>query len=61
MSDELLTVDEVAARLKVHPETIREWLRAKRLRGSRLGGTRLGWRIRASELERFVQGGESQP
>jgi excisionase family DNA binding protein len=55
--EELLTVEEVAARLKVHRETVRAWLRHGRLRGTRPGGTRLGWRIPASELERLLREG----
>lgn len=55
--DELLTVDEFAARLKIHPETVRIWLRSGRLHGSRPGGTRLGWRIPAGELQRIVAEG----
>ncbi len=56
MADEaMLTVADVAARLKVPPATVRRWLRDGRLRGVRLGGTKLGYRIRASDLERFIQ------
>jgi excisionase family DNA binding protein len=50
----MLTVAEVAAQLKVPPATIRRWLREKRLHGVMLGGTKLGYRIRASELARFL-------
>jgi excisionase family DNA binding protein len=48
-ADEVLTVEDVAARLKVHPETVRRWLRAGTLRGFRLGsGTGASaWRIRS--------------
>ncbi len=53
-SDELLTVPEVARRLKVSEETLRRWLRAGKIRGRRLGATRTGWRISASELRRFL-------
>jgi excisionase family DNA binding protein len=53
-TDELLTVPEVAARLKVSEETVRRWLRDKRLRGRRLGSTRAGWRVAESELRRFL-------
>lgn len=64
MVDELLTVDEIAERLKVHPETVRGWLRSGRLRGVRLGGTKLGWRVAESELRRFLavagDGGEKE-
>ena len=51
--DELLTVAQVADRLHAHPETIRQWLKAGRLRGILPGGKRLGWRIRESDLEQF--------
>jgi excisionase family DNA binding protein len=55
MTDEtLLTVAEVATRLRTHPITVRRWLNAGRLHGFRPGGTKTGWRIRASELERFI-------
>lgn len=50
----LLTVPEVAERIRVSPELVRRWLRQGRLRGVRLGGTRLGWRILDAELERFL-------
>lgn len=52
--DELLTVLEVSARLKVPVTTIRRWLREKKLRGVMLGGTKLGYRVSARELERFL-------
>ncbi len=51
-----LTVAQVAARLQVHPETVRRWLREGRLRGyflSRKGG----YRIEESELRRFLSAG----
>lgn len=55
MAEELLTVDEVAARLKLTPYTIREWLRAGRIRGIRIGSRRAGWRVAESEVERFIR------
>jgi len=55
MSDELLTVAEVAAELKVNPETVRRWLRSQKLRGTLLGD-RAGWRIPRSEVARFLIG-----
>lgn len=51
---EMLTVAEVATRLKVREEAVRRWLRDGQLKGVRLGGTRLGWSIPESELERFI-------
>ena len=50
----LLTVAEVAERLRTHPETVRRWMREGRLRGVRLGGPKLGWRVAEAELERFL-------
>jgi excisionase family DNA binding protein len=32
VDEELLTVDEVARRLKLHAETVRRWIRAGKLR-----------------------------
>ena len=50
----LLTVREVADRLRSSPETVRRWLRQGKLRGFRPGGTRLGYRVAESELQRFL-------
>jgi excisionase family DNA binding protein len=50
----LLTVAEVAGRLRTHPETVRRWMREGKLRGVRLGGPKLGWRVAEAELERFL-------
>jgi excisionase family DNA binding protein len=48
------TVEQVAKRLQVAEVTVRRWLREGLLRGSRLPG-KAGWRIPASELERFLR------
>jgi excisionase family DNA binding protein len=58
-NEELLTVREVADRLKIHPETVRTWLRAGRIHGTSIGGRRLGWRIPASEVQKLIAGGFS--
>ncbi len=53
MQDPWLTVDEAAAQIQVHPETIRRWLRDGKVVGvliSRAGG----YRIKQSELDRFL-------
>ena len=55
MNDQrLLTVREVAERLRSSPETVRRWLRQGKLRGFRPGGTKLGYRVPESELQRFL-------
>jgi excisionase family DNA binding protein len=48
------TVPEVADRLRVSTWTVYNWLKAGRLGGYRLGGTKAGWRVSASDLERFI-------
>ena len=54
---ELLTVPEIALRLKVHQETVRRWLREGRLRGRNFGG-KMGYRIKAEDLVAFLEGEE---
>jgi excisionase family DNA binding protein len=54
--DEVLTVREVAQRLKLTGETVRRWLRDGKLRGVRFSDAG-GWRVRASEVERVLLGG----
>jgi excisionase family DNA binding protein len=51
--DPLMTVPEVAATLRLHPDTVRRWLRAGQLPAVNLGGRR-GYRVRRSELDRFL-------
>lgn len=58
--ERLLTVTEVAERLRVSTRTVLNWLRDGRLTGRRFGGTKLGWRIKQSDLERFIDEGERE-
>ena len=53
MKDEWLTVAEVAAALRLHPDTIRRLLRRGEMKGSFIGG-RGGYRIAASDVEAFM-------
>ncbi len=53
-NERLLTVREVAERIRSSPETVRRWLRQGRLRGFRPGGTKLGYRVLESDLQRFL-------
>jgi excisionase family DNA binding protein len=55
VEDRLLTVKQVAERLQVHEETVRRWLRERRLRGVKLGSNRAGFRIPESELKRLTE------
>jgi excisionase family DNA binding protein len=50
--DEMLTVAEVAAYLKVSQPTIRRWCARKKLPAFRIGRE---WRIDKKELDRVIQ------
>lgn len=52
--DELLTTPEVAAVLRVTPETVRRMARSSRLKGFVLSD-RGGWRFRRADLEEFIR------
>lgn len=54
MDDELLTVEEAAARIKMHPDTIRRLLREKQIPGVKFGKRQ--WRISAATLRAFAEG-----
>lgn len=61
MADErLLTVSEVAERLRMNPETVRIWLRSGKLKGYRPGGPRMGYRIPESEVQRVLEAPEGK-
>ena len=53
MPGRLLTIDEVAERLRVHPNTVYRWCRTGRLRAVKLGKE---WRILEEELEGALRG-----
>lgn len=52
--EQFLTVDDVATRLQIHPETVRRWLREGRLEGI-LMGRRGGWRIKPESVESLLE------
>ncbi len=60
---EWLTVQEVAAELQVHEETVRRWIRDGRLAAHRFGG-KAGYRIQRADLQDFLartrDGGEAE-
>ncbi len=53
--DPWLTVEQISERLQFHPDTVRRLLREGKIRGHRVN-RRAGWRVKASEIERFVEG-----
>jgi excisionase family DNA binding protein len=50
---DLLTVDQLAQMLEMHPRTIRRYIRDNQLKASKVGGE---WRIRKEEAEMFIGG-----
>lgn len=48
-----MTVDDIAKKLDVHPDTVRRWLRTGRLKGMALGG-KAGYRVSESDFNAFV-------
>ncbi|GEM_PF-6741994 len=46
-----LTIDEVAAILKIAPRTLLEWLRNKKIKGVKMGKE---WRIFQKDLDAFL-------
>jgi excisionase family DNA binding protein len=55
VDEQLLTVPQVAERLQVTEDVVRDWLRTRRLRGYRPGGAKTGWRVRPSDLATFLE------
>ena len=53
MSDDLLTIEQVAERLQLHPDTVRRYIRERILRAVRISATAI--RVRQSELDRFIK------
>lgn len=53
MIGELMTVEEVASRLRMNPQTVRRWIRRGLLPARKVGAKE--WRIASADLERMVQ------
>jgi excisionase family DNA binding protein len=50
---EMYTAEEVAKIMKVHISTVRKWVRTKALKTVKIGIR--GYRIRRSDLDRFIE------
>jgi len=55
IDEQAYTVPEIAKRLRVTEWTVREWLRAGKLKGYRPGGTKTGWRVDEADLRGFIE------
>ena len=52
----VLTKEEIAKQLKVHPRTVERWLGKKILRGYKLGKGRTAlWRVPEEEFVKFLK------
>jgi len=61
IDEPLLTPADVAARLQVKAQTVREYLRRGELAGIKLPGRSSGtWRIRPTDLDAFLVGRETK-
>ena len=52
VSDKLLTTEQVAELLQVHPFTVLKYIKTGKLKAIKLGRV---WRIRESNVERFLE------
>jgi excisionase family DNA binding protein len=52
--DELLTVEQAATRLQMHPVTVRRLLREGHLPGRKVGARQ--WRVSADALQAYIEG-----
>jgi excisionase family DNA binding protein len=50
---EVLTIEAAAERLKLKPDTVRDWVKAGKLKAVKLGRV---WRVDAEDLERLLRG-----
>ncbi|MBU4233901.1 MAG: helix-turn-helix domain-containing protein [Proteobacteria bacterium] len=50
-----LSPNDVAKKLNISPLTVRRWLKSGKLKGVKVGSL---WRVRGSDLEAFLKGGE---
>jgi excisionase family DNA binding protein len=53
LNDDLLTIEQVADKLQLHPDTIRRYIRERKLRAVRISATTI--RVRQSEVDRFLK------
>ena len=56
--DEWLTLAQIADELKLHIETVREWVRTKRLTAYRVGRD---YRVKRADLDKFLEERRTKP
>ena len=55
---EWLTLQDIADELKLHIETVREWVRTKRLTACRVGRD---YRVKRADLDKFLEERRTKP
>jgi excisionase family DNA binding protein len=55
---EWLTLQDIADELKLHIETVREWVRTKRLAAYRVGRD---YRVKRADLDKFLEERRTKP
>lgn len=58
MPEELLTIEQAAQLLQLHPDTVRRLVREGELPGVKIG--RRQWRIATSALQRYIERGSKR-
>jgi len=51
MSIEWLSVDDIASELRVHPDTVRGWIRTRKLKAFKFGRD---YRVKREDYQKFV-------
>jgi excisionase family DNA binding protein len=57
---DLLTIQEVADELGIHPDTVRDLLRSGRLKGIKAGADQSKLRVSPQDLRDFIERGQRQ-
>jgi excisionase family DNA binding protein len=52
LEEEFISVEDAAKRLNLHPDSIRRFIRTKKLKAFRFGGV---YRIRKTDFEEFIK------
>lgn len=60
MAERLLTVLEIAERLRLNPQTVRRWLKDGKLKGIWMGSDKAGWRMSESALREYMEHGSER-
>lgn len=57
--DEYMTCREVASKCRVDGQTVRRWIREKKVQAFKTGGDHGRWRIHSGSLDEFLAGADA--